>query len=252
MEHLPYIFVFIMGTVVGSFLNVCIVRIPEGRSVISPPSSCPKCGRRIRFYDNIPLISFLLLGGKCRDCGERISPVYPLVELSTGLAFLGIYLYRGFSLDFVRSAFLISVLIAVGVIDLRHYIIPNRIVYPGLAVGAVLSLMGGLAQLRDSALGMGVGVGALLLVSLLGRAMFGKESMGLGDVKLAGLVGLFLGWKRVLLALYAASIVGAIFGIGLMIFAGRKRDSMIPFGPFIAAGSIVVMFWDQISILGLP
>ncbi len=247
-----YVFLFMVGTVVGSFLNVCIVRIPEGKSVISPPSSCPKCGQRIRFYDNIPIISFLVLRGKCRDCGERISPVYPLVEFTTGIAFVGIYLSNGFSLDFIRNGFLISVLIAISVIDLKYYIIPNKIVYPGLTIGLVLSTIKGLNQLRDSILGMGIGVGALILISLLGRVIFRKESMGMGDVKLAGLIGLFLGWKGVLLSLYAASIVGAIFGIGLMVFAGRKRDSMIPFGPFIAVGSVVVMFWGRISILGLP
>lgn len=238
------IWFFLLGTIVGSFFNVCIARLPLGKSIIFPPSSCPRCGHRIRFYDNIPVLSYMLLRGRCRDCKEQISPIYPLVELTGGVLFLTLFINDGLSLKFLEHIILLSILLIGGVIDLRHSIIPNLLTYLGLATGLVFSLIDRTHTI-ERLLGFCVGFGGFYLISLLSLLILKKEGMGGGDIKLAGVIGLFLGWQLVLFAFYIASFLAALVGVIYIAIQKGKDHHRIPFGPFLAIGSLVVVFFGK-------
>ena len=233
---------FLFGSVIGSFLNVCIYRIPLEESVVAPRSKCPGCGTLIRAYDNIPILSYILLRGRCRNCGLRISPVYPLVELMGGLAAVAALLRVGaLPSAVVLFAFLAS-LIVVTFIDLRYMIIPDVISLPGIVLGFASSFIRPEIGWLDSLVGIGLGGGVLFAVVYGYRAIFKRDGMGLGDVKLLAMIGAFLGWHSVFFALLFGSLVGSLVGVSMMIVKGKGWKYAIPFGPFLALGAVVYLF----------
>jgi len=244
------IFIFMMGTIIGSFLNVCIVRLPLEKSIVFPSSHCVACRTPIEWYDNIPLISWALLGGRCRACREKISFRYWLVELLTGITF---YLfYRHYGLQPVLLPYLVMVcgFIVATFVDFEHRIIPDEVSIGGMIAGVLFSLI--IPQLHGthspflgvgfSLLGVLVGGGTIYLMGVIGDAVFKKETMGGGDVKLMGMVGAFLGWKYALLTFFLAPFFGAGFGIVEKI---RTKDSTIAYGPFLIIGALVSLFWGD-------
>ncbi len=234
------VLVFVFGLVVGSFLNVCIYRIPRGKSIVYPPSSCPVCGARIKWYDNIPVLSYILLRGRCRNCKAKISPVYPIVELLSAVYTVLIYLKFGLTVDFAFYLIFGYMLIVGSFIDLFHYIIPDRISL-GLAV---IGLLFGLYRhaLIHSVVGFAFGFVLLLFVAVLGKAIFKKEAMGGGDIKLLGALGTFIGIKGVLFTLFVSSFLGSFVGIVLMALGKANMSQRIPFGPYLSLSAIVYVF----------
>ncbi len=232
---------FIAGAVLGSFLNVCIRRIPAGESVVYPPSHCPGCGARIRSRDNIPLVSYALLGGRCRSCRSVISWRYPAVEGLTGVAFV-VLLYR-FELSpaFVINAAFFAALIVVSGIDLDHQIIPDVISLPGIVIGLALSFFGQGPRLVDSIVGVLIGGGILYGVAVGYQALTGREGMGGGDIKLLAMIGAFLGWQGVLVTLIIGSFAGAAVGTALIVIQRTGARVPIPFGPFLAVGAVCAL-----------
>lgn len=246
-------FVALGGTILGSFLNVCIHRLPRGESVVSPPSRCGSCETPIRWYDNIPIVSYLLLRGRCRVCGASFSPRYLIVELTTGLLAVGAWLQNGPTLRGACLFVFACALLVVTYIDLDHRIIPNRITLPGIVVGLVLAFVAprsgagltieALDSLEDALLGMLVGGGILWTVAWTYERLTGREGMGGGDIKLLAMIGTFLGWQSVLLSLLLASFLGSVIGIALMVARGQDTKLAIPFGPFLALGALVALFF---------
>lgn len=234
---LTYLVVFIFGAVVGSFLNVCIYRVPRGESLVLPDSRCPDCREQIAFYDNIPIISYILLKGRCRKCGSKISFRYPVVEALNGLLYLFLYFAFGPGVQFLIYAVFISSLIVVTFIDLDSQIIPDRITIPGTILGILLASTLLPVGLKDSLTGAILGGGFFYLTAVVSRG-----GMGGGDIKLIAMIGSFLGWKEVLLTIFLGSLSGSIVGIFLMIFKGKGRKHKIPFGPFLALGAILSLF----------
>ena len=227
----------LFGAVIGSFLNVCIVRLPEDQSVVSPPSRCPRCGKPVEWRDNIPVLSWLLLGGKCRGCREPISILYPLVELATAVVWAGMAWYYGLSLDALKGALFGTLLLGIALTDARKYIIPNEFTFGGLAIGLVLSAAGGLHALLLALLGAAVGYSILWLVGMLGTWAFKEEAMGGGDIKMMAMVGSFVGWQGVLLTIMLGAIGGVVIFLPLRLFGRKKKE--LPFGVFLAIGAAV-------------
>lgn len=245
MSMLLQVGVGCLGAMVGSFLNVCIYRIPRDRSVWAPRSSCPQCGVMIRWYDNIPVWSFCWLGTRCRDCRRPISPRYPLVELLTaGLFLLCLHIF-GPTWEAVGSAVLGSTLIGLTFIDLEHQILPNVMTYPLAAVGVGFSLLTQRLRLSEALLGVVSGAGFLYIIAFMSLMLLKQEGMGMGDVKLAGALGAWFGTKLVMVCLFLAFFLGAFVGIALMAAKIKGRRDFIPFGPFIAAGAVFVMFASE-------
>ena len=239
------ILIFILGLIVGSFSNVCIYRIPRNESIIYPASHCPKCSTTIRPRDNVPLLSYIILKGRCRNCGSKISIQYPLVELLTGIIYLIIYLIYGLSIQSLIYIILSSALIIIAFIDLNEQIVPDVISLPGIGAGLILSFFVPYISFINSVLGVFVGGGIILIIGLVGSAIFKKEAMGGGDVKLAAMVGAFLGWKYVILALFLGFFIGALAGIFLVLSKIKNREDMVPFGPFIALGSFITILCGE-------
>lgn len=246
------IFIFIYGLIIGSFLNVCIYRIPLQQSIVSPPSHCPNCETRLKPLDLIPLFSYLIYCGKCQYCGLKISPRYFLVELLTGIVSVTLFFKYGLTVDFGAFLFLTYILIAVFFIDLDHQIIPNELVIAGLVGGAILFVYNLFVIFQIYAdhlwwnplLGMVLGSGFLLAVSLIGLALYkGEEVMGMGDVKLFAPIGLFLGWRMTLLALFISVVLGGMSSLLLMLLGKANRKSMIPLGPFIVTAVFITIMW---------
>ena len=254
------LFVFFCGICIGSFLNVCIYRMPvPGKSIVSPGSYCPRCKKHIVWYDNIPLLSYLLLRGRCRMCRAPIPFRYFFIELLTGVCFVFLmHFYSTFSCAWVRflhAALLASILIAVTFIDIDHFIIPDQINFFGIAAGLSLSfffpcLMGVQGHMHALLLSFcagTAGAGILWSIAILGTWLFKKEAMGMGDVKFIALAGVFLGFKACLVTIMTASVIGSLIGIGLILFKSKKLDARIPFGPYLAMGSfIALLFSDRI------
>lgn len=227
---------FVLGTILGSFLNVVIYRLPRFESLVRPRSRCPNCGAQIGAWDNIPLVSFLLLRGRCRACGARIAWRYPLVELTAGLLVLAAWLRDGSWLDVVAAMMLLLSLLAVFFIDLAHHIVPNAITYPGIVIGLMMAAAGG--RLLDGIL-TAAGAGAFFfLIALVSRG-----GMGGGDIKLAAMMGAFLGWPSVVVALLIAFAGGAMVGVLLIALGVRTRKDPIPFGPALAVGGMIALFF---------
>lgn len=239
------IFVFCFGLAVGSFLNVCIYRIPESRSIVHPPSSCPACGQKIAFYDNIPLVSYLLLRARCRHCGVRISPRYLIVELIAGLFALGLFHRYGLSPEIGFLYVFVAALVVVTFVDLDHRIIPDVITYPGIVVGFVGSFWLGHVTVLDSLLGILLGGGLLFLVASGYFYLTKKEGMGGGDIKLLAMIGAFLGWKATIFTIFVGSAVGTLFGIGVALQTQEGRKAAVPFGPFLSIGALLFVFFGR-------
>lgn len=269
--------VFLFGISIGSFLNVCVFRMPRGESIVLPRSFCPACRRQIAWYDNVPLLSYLVLRGRCRACGARISPRYPLVELTTGILFLAVHLFvlvsRNRLFQETRTAVLLplhlipflwyfaSSLFALALIDWEHYILPDRLTYPLLGVGLLLAALipdhfalfqwarpGPWAlgpSLLHSLLGAAAGSLSLYLVAVLGKAALKKDAMGMGDVKLMAAVGAWLGWPMALLSIFVGASVAAVVGLGLILARRARWGARIPFGPYLALGSLLCLFWGR-------
>ena len=242
---LNYILIFILGLIVGSFCNVCIYRIPKNESIIYPASHCPKCRTTIKPVDNIPLLSYILLKGRCRNCGSKISIQYPVVELLTGMIYLIIYLIYGLSIQSLIYIILSSALIIIAFIDLNEQIVPDVISLPGIGVGLILSFFVPYLSFINSALGVVVGGGIILIIALVGSMIFKKEAMGGGDVKLAAMIGAFLGWRYTIISLFLGFFLGALAGIFLILSKIKSKEEMVPFGPFIALGSLITLLWGE-------
>lgn len=235
----------IFGAIVGSFLNVCIVRLPKEESIVFPGSHCPFCNKSIAFYDNIPLISYLLLGGKCRYCKNNISVQYPLVEGTTALCSLLLYLRFGPSLSYLFYFAFVSALIVITVIDLYHQIIPDVISLPGIGAGLLSSLIIPQITFLNSLIGLLLGGGSLFLVATGYQWLFKREGMGGGDVKLLAMIGAFLGWKSVILTILLSSLIGSIIGIIIIVLKGKDFKYAIPFGPFLSLGAVIALFYGD-------
>ena len=244
-----YLFAFIFGAVVGSFLNVCIYRLPAGKSIAFPPSACPQCQTAIRWYDNVPIVSFLLLRGKCRSCGATIAWRYPLVELLNGLLTAALMLRFGPTLTFAVFFVFCSSLVVITFIDLDHQIIPDVISLPGIGIGFLFSFFLPWLSWSNSLLGILAGGGSLLLVAYGYQFLTGKEGMGGGDVKLLAMMGAFLGWRSILFIIFAASLVGSVIGITVMLAQKKDAKLAIPFGPFLAFGAVLYIFFGKQIIL---
>jgi leader peptidase (prepilin peptidase) / N-methyltransferase len=229
---------FLTGLIVGSFLNVCIYRLPRRESLNWPASHCTSCNRPLSWYENIPLASWVVLRGRCRTCRARIAPTYPIVELITGLVWLAAFvLYGPTPLFAVRVAFACA-MIVLFVIDLRHRILPNAITVPGIAVGFAVSLWMPPGWL-SSLLGLVLGGGVLFVIGEVYYRTRGVEGMGMGDVKMLAMIGAFLGWPLMILTLIIASFTGALIG-GVMIASGRGgMQAALPFGTFLAVGALI-------------
>jgi leader peptidase (prepilin peptidase)/N-methyltransferase len=248
-----YLIVFFFGSVVGSFLNVCIYRIPRNESIIFPGSRCPSCNNPVRPWDNIPIISYIFLGGKCRHCRKSISPRYPLVEALNALFYCALLWRYGFGWNFALYCILISALVVITFVDLDFQIIPDRITIPGIPAGLLAgSLLLPDPFMRSEQLGLAASViGAAsgfllyLFIAELSLRILKKEGMGGGDIKMMAMVGAFLGWKAVILTTFLGSLAGSIAGIFLIALKGRGKGSLIPFGPFLGLGAGISLFFGQ-------
>jgi len=226
----------LFGAVIGSFLNVCILRwgAEPKESVIRPPSHCPRCGIGLRWYDNIPIVSWLVLRGRCRGCRAPISIQYPIIELATALIW-GFMVWRyGASLEALRGAAFATVLLGIAMTDARAYIIPDEFSLGGLALGILFALAAGKQALGVALLGAAVGFGMLWLIAIAGEWMFKQEAMGGGDIKMMAMVGAFLGWQGTLLTVFLGALIGSIIFVPLSLI-GRKQ--LVPFGIFLAIGA---------------
>ena len=229
-------FAGLFGLMVGSFLNVCIVRLPADQSVVTPRSRCPNCGKPVEWHDNIPVLSWLLLRGKCRGCGEPIGLMYPLVELSVGLLWAVAMLRWGLTLEALKAALFGTLLLGIALTDARAYIIPNEFTWGGLVIGLVLTAAAGLETLPPALLGAVVGFAILWIVGVVGKWVFKEEAMGGGDIKMMAMVGAFVGWQGVLLTIFLGALAGTAIFLPLAL-VGRKK--LVPFGVFLALGAAV-------------
>ena len=230
----------LFGLLIGSFLNVVIYRLPRGQSLVTPPSTCPGCGSRIRPIDNIPVLSWILLGGKCHRCGAPISIQYPIVELATGLLFLLVaWLTPAGPLLVARLLFVVILVVLFG-IDLHHQILPNVITLPGIAIGFLFSLVTPPGWM-NSLIGIALGGGILYAIAAAYYAVRREEGLGMGDVKMLAMIGAFLGWKAVLVTLILSSFAGALVGIGIIALSRGNMRLALPFGTFLALGAVAAM-----------
>ena len=245
MTHLELITAFIFGICIGSFLNVCIYRLPEGKSIAHPPSSCPGCGTTIRFYDNIPLMSWLLLRGRCRHCHTPIAFRYVLVELLGGFMAVCVYFKFGPSTEGLVYYAFIAALLTITFIDLDHQIIHDVISLPGIPLGFAASFFIPPITWMDSLIGLLVGGGSLYAVAWGYALITGKEGMGGGDIKLLAMIGAFIGWKGVLVTIFMGSAIGTLAGLTAMLAEKKDMKMRIPFGPFLAMGAVISIFFGN-------
>ncbi|WKV08968.1 prepilin peptidase [Thermoanaerobacterium sp. CMT5567-10] len=233
-----YLLIFIFGTTIGSFLNVVIYRLPRNESIVYPPSHCTKCKSELKPYDLVPVFSYIILKGRCRYCGDKISIRYPIVELTTGLIYFILFIYFGISIKSLSYAFLVSLLIVITFIDIEHKIIPNKIILIGLIAGAIFRVLMFNYGVWDYIVGFFLGGGVLLLISLLSGG-----GMGGGDIKLMALIGLFIGWKLTISTLFIAVLLGAVGGVLLIALKIKTRRDYIPFGPYISTACIISILY---------
>jgi leader peptidase (prepilin peptidase)/N-methyltransferase len=271
-EIFTYILSFIFGTVIGSFLNVCIYRLPKEESIVYPGSHCTSCNEPISFYNNIPILSYLFLRGKCSKCNSKISFRYPLVEILTGLLFLATVWSFGLSIETFFYLIFISALIPITFIDLEHMIIPNVITYPGIIVGILynalktdwgygLELINNFSlgiqsffsllsevPILDSIFGVILGGGLLLLIAYVYEAVKKRQGMGMGDVKLLAMIGAFFGWEGVLFVIFLGSILGSVIGISIIIAKRGDLKYALPFGPFLSIAAVIYIFTGGLKL----
>ena len=238
--------VFMFGMCIGSFLNVCIYRLPSSMSILKPSRSfCPQCKSAIKSYDNIPVFSYIWLKGRCRNCKSSISLRYPLVELITGILAISILFLFGLTLEGLVYFIFISSLLVITFIDIDHKIIPDIITLPGIPIGLLTSFVLPAMTFMSSLVGLLVGGGSLLLVACVYSLITHKEGMGGGDIKLLGMIGAFLGWKGVIFTIFAASLTGTLVGIIVMLQKGKNLKFAIPFGPFLSIGAMSYVFFGE-------
>jgi leader peptidase (prepilin peptidase)/N-methyltransferase len=241
-QSLVVAFVALVGACVGSFLNVCIYRLPRHESLLWPASHCTACNRALSWFENLPIVGWMALRGRCRTCRAPISAMYPIVELVTAVTFVAGYLLYGFTpLGAVRILFACG-LIVLFVTDLQHKILPNALTLPGIAIGFVCSLFLPPGW-RDSLIGITVGGGVLFAIAETYYRVRGEEGLGMGDVKLLGMIGAFLGWKLVLLTLVLASFAGSVIGVTILAAGRGNMKHALPFGTFLAIGALVATIW---------
>lgn len=236
-------FIFLMGLIIGSFLNVCIYRIPKGDSIIYPSSHCMNCNTTLKPWDLIPFLSYFFYRGKCRYCGTKISIQYPFIELLNGLIYLFLYYKFGYSLRFIQYGILSSLLIVISMIDLKYQIIPNRLIILGFISSFLFQLplfIKDISLLVKSITGLLLGGGIFLLISIIT-----KGAMGGGDIKLMGVLGFWLGWKWILFVMFLSFFLGAIISILLLLLKIKGRKDMIPFGPFIGIATLMTVFYGN-------
>jgi leader peptidase (prepilin peptidase)/N-methyltransferase len=268
-EVLIQLWVFGLGLIIGSFLNVCIYRIPEGISLLWPASKCVNCSKRVVWYDNIPVLSYLFLKGKCRHCQHKISALYPITEIITGIVFLSLFhsviLAKGDLISVYIFYLIFCCLLIVGsIVDLKLYIIPNEITYTGLILAPIASLLcvgsrnlnnaqgyfdnsanQWLASLQVSIIGIFVAGGMIFLCGVIGKLILRKDAMGFGDVKLMGVIGGFIGWKLAVATFFLAPFFGLLFGIPRLI---SKRGKMIPYGPFLSLAAFICLLFQDVTV----
>ena len=230
----------LFGLALGSFLNVVIARVPAGHSLVYPGSACPGCSAPLMWYDNIPVLSFVVLRGRCRACGMRISWRYPIVEAITAAVLMLAYVAFGLSADFLVACVLLPALVATTAIDLQHQMIPDVITLPGIPVGLLINVATGRLSWFESGIGILVGGGLFVVIIAASRG-----GMGGGDLKLGAMLGAFLGWKALLFGLFVAIVLGGVIGVLLLVSGRRGRKDAIPFGPFLAAGGAMALFWGE-------
>src|SRR5574337_2208036 len=243
-----YSSVVLVGLVVGSFLNVCVYRLPRRKSLLRPASRCPACDAPIRWCDNIPLVSFLLRMGRCRRCGTRVAWRYPAVEALTGLLFLLTVWRFGIGVRSVLLLVFLCALVVVTFVDLEHLIIPHEITLPGILLGLIGSLITLVPSPRDAAAGALIGAGLVYLVAVYAEVAFQRESLGGGDVNLLSMIGAFLGWRLMLVSFCVAVAAGAFLSLALIASRVLSRKDQIPFGPFLALGAVVALFVGDAAI----
>jgi len=246
---IPHVFGVILsillGLCLGSFLNVCIYRLPEGKSIVSPPSHCPSCGTRLHFYDNIPVISYLILGGKCRHCSCRISWRYPAIEtLAASISFL-LFIRYGLTYQYLLLLVFLLALVVVSFIDLEHQIIPDSISIPGTIAGLAASFLLPHNSIIDSLIGAAAGGLGLFAVAYLYHAATGRAGMGGGDIKLLAMIGAWMGWKALPMIVFLSSLSGALIGVLYLSFSRKGMRARIPFGPFLSLGTIIYLFFGK-------
>jgi len=242
------LFVAVLGAALGSFLNVLIYRLPEEKSIIFPASNCPHCGKPIRFYDNIPVISFILLKGRCRACRGKISFRYPLVELITAVLSLLLFWKFGLTFKYLFSFIFVCALIVITFIDLDYQIIPDVITLPGIPIFflAALIVMG--LRFQDAFLGFLIGGGCLYVIAFVYELVTKREGMGGGDIKLLAMMGAFLGWQSLLFILLVSSLLGAVVGIAVMMIKGQDMKYAVPFGPFLSLAAVAYIFFGDTAM----
>lgn len=234
--------IFLFGAIVGSFLNVCVYRLPREKSIVFPRSFCPSCEKPIKFYDNIPIISYLYLMGKCRHCGARFSVKYPIVEFITAALFTLLYIITGLTVELPVMLLFVSILIVISFIDLEFQIIPDILSLGGIVVGFLLSLVRTDFGMLDSIYGIFLGGGILFAIACGYQFLRKREGMGGGDIKLLGMIGAFCGFKGVIFSLMSGSLIGTIVGVPLMFIKGKGTGYAIPFGPFLSLGALIFVF----------
>jgi leader peptidase (prepilin peptidase) / N-methyltransferase len=239
------IFAFLFGSIVGSFLNVCIYRLPREESIIFPGSRCPACHTSIRPWDNIPILSFLILRGRCRACRHPIAWRYPLVEGLTALLFAATVSRFGVTPLAVTQLAFVAALVVITFIDLDHQIIPNVITLPGIPLGLLAGLVSGGPPVLDRMIGTLAGAGFLYLVLFYGSALYGQDAMGEGDLNLIAMVGAFLGWRSMIVTILVGCLSGSAIGLALIGLGRLRRREHIPFGPFLSLGAVVALFFGD-------
>ena len=268
-EVLIQLWVFGLGLVIGSFLNVCIYRIPEGLSLLWPASKCVNCSKRVVWYDNIPVLSYLFLKGKCRHCQHKISALYPITEIITGIVFLSLFhsvlMVKGDLICAYIFYLIFCCLLIIGsIVDLKLYIIPNEITYTGLILAPIAGLLcvgsrnlnsaqgyfdnsvnQWMASLQTTMIGVFVAGGMIYLCGVIGKLVFRKDAMGFGDVKLMGVIGGFIGWKLAVATFFLAPFFGLLFGIPRLI---SKRGKMIPYGPFLSLAAFICLLFQDVTL----
>lgn len=242
------IFITVLGAALGSFLNVLIYRLPEETSIIFPASRCPHCRKAIRFYDNIPVISYILLKGRCRECHEKISFRYPLVELITAILSLLLFLKFGLTFQYLFSFIFVCALMVITFIDLDHQIIPDVITLPGIPIFFLAAVFAMNLRFLDAFLGFLIGGGCLYGIAFVYELVTKREGMGGGDIKLLAMIGAFLGWQSLLFVLLVSSLLGAVVGISVMMVKGQDMKYAVPFGPFLSFAAVAYIFFGDYAI----
>ncbi len=247
-DILLYSSVFCVGICIGSFLNVCIYRIPAQKSIVHPGSACPSCQTPIRFYDNIPILSYLFIKGRCRHCKAAIAVRYPLTELMGGLIALCVVLKFDLTLSALTYFIFAAALLVITFIDIDHQIIPNEISLPGIPLGFAFSFFIPEVTPIESLIGILAGGGGLWAVATIYLMLTRREGMGFGDVKLLAMMGAFIGWKGVIVTIFAASAIGTLVGVAAMLKSRKDMKMAIPFGPFLSIGAMIYLFFGDILI----